>query len=79
MQRQDPSKRAQIRMMLGSRLAVNARSADRAFARNVTIDTAYFQFSYLFVKRMIRASDVASLPNAETRNCQLAKYVSEHK
>ena len=55
----DPSKRAQIRLNLGSRLTANARSADRAFAADVTNNTAYFPFSFLFAKRMtpiIRAS-----------------------
>ena len=55
----DPSKRAQIRLNLGSRLSANARSADRATAPNVTNNTAYFPFSFLFSKRMtpiIRAS-----------------------
>ena len=57
----DPSKRAQIRLNLGSRLRANARSADRAFAPSVTNNTAYFPFSFLFAKRMtpiIRASEL---------------------
>ena len=47
-----PSKRAQIRLNLGSRLRANARSADRGFASNVTNNTAYFPFAFLFAKRM---------------------------
>ena len=54
------SRRAQIRLNLGSRLGANARSANRAFAPNVTNYTAYFPFSYMFAKRMtpmIRSSN----------------------
>ena len=57
--RMDPSKQAQIRLNLGSRLRANARSADRAFAPNETNNTAYFPFSFLFTNCMtpiIRAS-----------------------
>ena len=60
--RMDPSKWAQIRLKLGSRLGANTRSADPVFAPNVTNDTSYFPVSFLFAERMtpmIRASDVA--------------------
>ena len=45
-------KRAQIRSNFGSRFGANAPSADRAFAPDVTDNTAYFTFSFLFAKRM---------------------------
>ena len=68
--RMDTSKRAQIRLNLGSRLRANARSADRAFAPNVTNNTSCFPFSFLFVKRMtpiIRASGFSNTTTLQRR------------
>ena len=45
----DPSKLAQIRLNLCSRLGANARSADRAFAPNVTNNTCRFPIFFFFV------------------------------
>ena len=57
-----PSKRAQFRLNLGSRLRANDPSAESAFAPNVTNITAYFPVSFLFAKRMtpiiLRASGI---------------------
>ena len=53
--RMDLRKRAQIRLNIVSRLRANARSADHtfiAFMQNVTNNTAYFPFHFLFAKRM---------------------------
>ena len=51
--RMDRSKRAQIRLNLGSRLGSNARSADRAFVPNVTMIQPIPKFSFLFTKSKI--------------------------
>ena len=82
--RMHPSKRAQIRLHLGLRLGENARSADRAFALNVTNYSAYLTFSFRFTKHvtpMIRAlADRAFAPNVsnDTGNFHFLYFFQTH-
>ena len=63
----------------GSRLGANAQSADRAFAPNVTNNTVYFRYYFLFAKLMtpiIRASCVGL---GSRRRKNLARFFSKEE
>ena len=71
----DRSKRAQIRLILGAHFGANARSADLAFAPNVTNNTAYLPFSFLFAKRM---SPMAPMFCSVVHSCDTHLKLRDH-